>query len=112
MRWRGVSHIELSVSNYEESIKFYDRMFGWLGYASLWTLDVGHRSPYYLARPPVPQSCIGIPPATRDQPRHSADRAPGLHHRALWARSKREVDQFYREFLLKEGLRITEAPAA
>jgi catechol 2,3-dioxygenase-like lactoylglutathione lyase family enzyme len=111
MRWRGVNHVELSVINYEESIKFYDRMFGWLGYASLWTLDVGHRSTYYLARPPVPQSFIGIQPATGDQPLPPAARAPGIHHIALWARSKREVDQFYQEFLLKERVVITDGPA-
>ena len=68
MRWRGVNHVEFSVINYDESIKFYDRMFGWLGYASLWTLDVGHRSTYYLARPPVPHSFIGIQPSMSDQP--------------------------------------------
>jgi len=68
MRWRGVNHVEFSVINNDESIKFYDRMFGCLGYVSLWTLDVGHRSTYYLARPPVPHSFIGIQPATSDQP--------------------------------------------
>ena len=56
MRWRGVNHVEFSVINYDESIKFYDRMFGWLGYASLWTLDVGHRSTYYPKH--VPRSRI------------------------------------------------------
>ncbi len=111
MRWRGVNHIEFSVINYAESIKFYDRMFGWLGYASLGTLDVGHRSTYYLARPPAPHSFIGIQPAKSEQPLHYAERAPGIHHVALWARSKWEIDEFYREFLLKEGLVITESPA-
>ena len=109
MRWRGVNHVEFSVINYDESIKFYDRMFGWLGYASLWTLDVGHRSTYYLARPPVPHSFIGIQPSTSDQPLNHGARSPGIHHVALWARSQREVDQFYREFLLKEGVVITDA---
>jgi Glyoxalase/Bleomycin resistance protein/Dioxygenase superfamily len=60
----------------------------------------------------LPHSVIGIQPAQSDQPLNPADRAPGLHHIALWARSKREVEQFYREFLLKEGVVVTEAPAA
>ena len=111
MRWRGVNHVEFSVINYEESIKFYDKMFGWLGYASLWTLDVGHRSTYYLARPPVPHSFIGIQPSASDQPVDHRARSTGIHHVALWARSQREVDQFYREFLLKEEVAITDAPA-
>jgi len=106
-----VSHVEFSVINYDESIKFYDKMFGWLGYASLWTLDVGHRSTYYLARPPVPHSFIGIQPSASDQPVDHRARSTGIHHVALWARSQREVDQFYREFLLKEEVVITDAPA-
>ena len=56
MRWRGVHHVEFSVLDYEASIEFYDRMFGWLGYASFWTLDIGYRSTYYMARFPVPHS--------------------------------------------------------
>jgi hypothetical protein len=38
-------------------------MFGWLGYKSFWTLNIGYRSPYYMARFPVPHSYIGIQPA-------------------------------------------------
>jgi hypothetical protein len=37
MRLKGVHHIELSALDYEESIKFFDKMFGWLGYKSFWT---------------------------------------------------------------------------
>lgn len=46
MCWRGVSHIEFFVRDYETSVGFYDRMFGWLGYKSVWTLDLGYRSTY------------------------------------------------------------------
>ena len=38
MRWRGIHHVEFSVLDYETSVEFYDRMFGWLGYKSFWTL--------------------------------------------------------------------------
>ena len=46
MRWNGVHHVEFSVLDYEESIAFFDSMFGWLGYKSFWTLDIGYRSTY------------------------------------------------------------------
>jgi catechol 2,3-dioxygenase-like lactoylglutathione lyase family enzyme len=46
MRWKGVHHVEFSVLDYEASLAFYDRMFGWLGYKSFWTLDIGYRSTY------------------------------------------------------------------
>jgi catechol 2,3-dioxygenase-like lactoylglutathione lyase family enzyme len=112
MRFRGVHHVELSVLDYPASIAFYDRMFGWLGYTSFWTLDVGYRSTYYMARFPVPHSYIGIQPAKRGGRLNHLDQATGIHHLALWARSRREVDRFYREFLLREGIDVTDGPRA
>jgi len=38
MRWRGIHHVEFSALDYETSVEFYDRMFGWLGCKSFWTL--------------------------------------------------------------------------
>lgn len=34
MRLKGIHHVEFSVLEYDESIKFFDKMFGWLGYKS------------------------------------------------------------------------------
>ncbi len=110
MRFRGVHHVEFSVLDYENSIKFYDRMFGWLGYKSFWTLDIGYRSTYYMARFPFPHSYIGIQPAEQGDRLNHENRATGIHHIALWARSKREVDAFYREFLLNADVAVTESP--
>ncbi len=112
MRFRGVHHVEFSVLDYENSIKFYDRMFGWLGYKSFWSLDIGYRSTYYMARFPFPHSYIGIQPAEHGERLNHENRDTGIHHIALWARSKREVDAFYREFLLKEEVVVTESPDA
>lgn len=110
MRFRGVHHVEFSVLDYDNAIKFYDRMFGWLGYKSFWTLDIGYRSTYYMARFPVPHSYIGIQPANQGEKLNHEDHATGIHHIALWARSRKEVDQFYRAFLLKERVSVTESP--
>ncbi len=110
MRYRGVHHVEFSVLDYENSIKFYDRMFGWLGYKSFWTMDIGYRSTYYMARFPMPHSYIGIQPAQQGEILRHEERATGIHHIALWARSKREVNKFYMEFLLKEDIEVTESP--
>jgi catechol 2,3-dioxygenase-like lactoylglutathione lyase family enzyme len=112
MRYRGVHHVEFSVLDYEKSIEFYDRMFGWLGYKSFWTMDIGYRSTYYMARFPLPHSYIGIQPAQQGEKLKHEERAAGIHHIALWARSKREVNRFYTEFLLKEDLEITDSPQA
>jgi catechol 2,3-dioxygenase-like lactoylglutathione lyase family enzyme len=46
MRWRGVHHVEFAVLDHDDSIAFYNAMFGWLGYMSFWTLDIDYRSTY------------------------------------------------------------------
>lgn len=110
MRWRGVSHIEFSVLDYEKSVAFYDRMFGWLGYRSFWTLDLGYRSTYYMARFPFLHSYIGVQPAKSGARLDHEARAVGLHHIALWAKNRREVDAFFREFLRPNAIPVSEAP--
>jgi catechol 2,3-dioxygenase-like lactoylglutathione lyase family enzyme len=112
MRWRGVHHVEFSVLDYDASIAFYDKMFGWLGYKSFWTLDIGYRSTYYMARFPVPHSYIGIQPASGGSKLDHAARPVGIHHIALWAKNRREVDVFHAEFLRPNDIHVTEAPAA
>ena len=97
--------------DYDASIAFFDRMFGWLGYASFWTLDISYRSTYYMARFPLFHSYIGIQPARSGGRLNPEEHAPGIHHIALWARSRREVDDFYRDFLQKNGVEVTDPPA-
>ena len=111
MRWKGVHHVEFSVLDYEASIAFFDRMFGWLGYTSFWTLDIGYRSTYYMARFPLFHSYIGIQPATSGGRLDPREHATGIHHIALWAKSRREIDAFHREFLLPNGVEVTDPPA-
>jgi catechol 2,3-dioxygenase-like lactoylglutathione lyase family enzyme len=111
MRWKGVHHIEFSVLDYEESIAFFDRMFGWLGYKSFWTLDIGYRSTYYMARFPFFHSYIGIQPAAADGKLDSEGHAPGIHHIALWAGNRREIDAFHEDFLLRNNVEVTDPPA-
>jgi hypothetical protein len=48
MRWRGVHHVEFAVLHYDDSIAFYDAMFGWLGYSSFSTVDMEYQSIYYM----------------------------------------------------------------
>ena len=111
MRLKGVHHVEFSVLDYEASIAFFDRMFGWLGYMSFWTLDIGYRSTYYVARFPLFHSYIGIQPAATGGKLKPDEHATGIHHIALWAKSRREIDDFHREFLLPNGVEVTEPPA-
>lgn len=111
MRFKGVHHIELSVLNYDDSIKFFDRMFGWLGYKSFWTLDIDYRSTYYMARFPFFHSYIGIQPAETGSKLIHAHHATGINHVALWAKSRKEVDKFYASFLVRNKVGVTDPPA-
>ena len=110
MRLGGVHHVEFSVLDYDNSIEFYDRMFGWLGYKSFWTLDVGYRSTYYMARFPFFHSYIGIQPARQGEKLNYKEHSTGIHHIALWARSRKEVDRFYHQFLVKQNITVTDIP--
>jgi len=111
MRLKGVHHVEFAVLDYEASIAFFDRMFGWLGYRSFWTLDIGYRSTYYLARFPFFHSYIGIQPAKSGGKLRAEEQATGIHHIALWARNRKQVDAFHKDFLLRNRVEVTEPPA-
>ncbi|MGV0740990.1 VOC family protein [Mycolicibacterium sp. XJ870] len=110
MRWRGVSHVEFAVLDYDDSIAFYDAMFGWLGYSAFSTLDMEYQSIYYMTRFDNPHSYIGIQPAHTGNKLAHTDQAVGINHIALWARSRTEVDRFHRDFLIKRDLPVTDEP--
>ena len=110
MRWRGVSHVEFAVLDYERSIAFYDSMFGWLGFDSFSSLNMEYQSIYYMTRFVNPHSYIGIQPARTGETLSHVDQAVGINHIALWARSRGEVDRFHTDFLVGRGLPITDEP--
>lgn len=79
MRWRGVSHVEFAVLDYEKSIEFYDALFGWLGFSSFSSLDMEYQSIYYMTRNVNPHSYIGIQPARAGTRLTHADQAVGIN---------------------------------
>jgi catechol 2,3-dioxygenase-like lactoylglutathione lyase family enzyme len=107
MRFRGLCHIELNVPDYERAIEFYDRMFGWLGYSSFSTLGIGYISTYYTA---FPHSYIGIQPSQHPECVKHEEKRCGINHVALWAKSHREVDSFYTDFLKPQRLVVLDTP--
>lgn len=80
MRWRGVCHVEFAVLDYEESIAFYDALFGWLGFSSFSTLNMEYESTYYMTRNVNPHSYIGIQPARTGVKLTHSDQAVGINH--------------------------------
>lgn len=110
MRWRGVSHVEFAVLDYDDSIAFYDALFGWLGYSSFSSLNMEYLSIYYMTNHVSPHSYIGIQPARTGGKLTHDDQAVGINHIALWARSRGEVDRFHREFLIARSVAVTDEP--
>ena len=110
MRWRGVSHVEFAVLDYDDSIAFYDALFGWLGYSSFSSLNMEYQSIYYFTRYVNPHSYIGIQPARTGGKLTHSDQAVGINHIALWARSRKEIDRFHREFLITRDVPVTDEP--
>jgi catechol 2,3-dioxygenase-like lactoylglutathione lyase family enzyme len=110
MRWRGISHVEFAVLDYDDSIEFYDALFGWLGYSSFSSLNMEYQSIYYMTRNVNPHSYIGIQPARTGGKLTHRDQAVGINHVALWARGRKEVDRFHREFLVRRDIPVTDEP--
>jgi len=110
MRWRGVSHVEFAVLDYDNSIAFYDALFGWLGYSSFSSLNMEYQSTYYMTRHANPHSYIGIQPARSGGKLVHRDQAVGINHVALWARNRKEIDRFHRDFLIARDIRVTDEP--
>lgn len=110
MRWRGVSHVEFAVLEYDESIAFYDCMFGWLGYSSFSSLNMEYQSIYYMTRYANPHSYIGIQPARTGEKLTRSEQAVGITHIALRARGRKEVARFHCDFLTRRHIPVTDEP--
>ncbi|MFW0790319.1 VOC family protein [Gordonia sp. CPCC 205333] len=110
MRWRGVSHVEFAVLEYDDSIAFYDAMFGWLGFSSFSSLNMEYQSIYYMTEHVKLHSYIGIQPARTGGKLVHAEQAVGINHIALWAKSRKEIDDFHRNFLIARGISVTDPP--
>jgi hypothetical protein len=96
--------------DYDRSIAFYDALFGWLGYSSFSSLNMEYQSVYYMTRYAGPHSYIGIQPARTGGKLTHREQAVGINHIALWARNRKEVDRFHREFLVPRDIPVTDEP--
>jgi catechol 2,3-dioxygenase-like lactoylglutathione lyase family enzyme len=101
MRWRGVSHVEFAVPDYEDSIVVYDALFGWLGYSSFSSLNMEYQSIYYFTRYVNPHKlhrhsagpCRREADAQRPSCRHQPHRAVGREQARARPLSSRILDR-------------------
>ena len=107
MPWSGLpNHLDLTASDLERSIGFYDLLLGRLGYVRDQTYagDV----PAWSWRGHGPAFSIGLHRAGSAQAHDR--RAPGFHHLAFHVGSRAEVDALHLH-LRAAGVRILDAPA-
>ena len=101
-----IHHLDLTVTDLERSVEFYEQVLERLGYAR--TFDYAGEVPCWELRRNGTILGIGLHRARTHSPH---DRyAPGLHHVAFHAASRRDVDEFH-EFLRQANIRILDAPA-
>lgn len=98
----GVDHIDLTVSDLGRSAAFYELVLGALGFSRI-------EHPTYTAWSNGRMN-IGLRQATSAQPAGVDRFRPGLHHLALRAKSRSDVDEFHR-FLLAGALPVLDPPA-
>lgn len=97
----GLDHIDLTATDLDRSTGFYALVLGGLGFSR-----VDH--PTYVAFSNGRMN-LGLRAAAPGRPPHDRSQA-GLHHLALRARSRSDVDALHR-LLLDHGLTVLDAPA-
>jgi len=99
----GVEHIDLTVNDVARSRAFYDKVLGELGFRKFESDDYINWS--------NAQMTIAIREASGVHRDAQFDRyRVGLHHLALRARSRADIDAFH-DFLKREKIKILDAPA-
>jgi len=93
-----LSHIEINVSEYAKSIRFYDSILKPLGWERLvCTHDCATYCDGFLK--------IILSPASNEHKQAGFHRKRiGLNHLALYANSKDEVDRYYQNVMKKNGI--------
>ena len=85
----GMAHIQLTVSDMERSVPFYDRLLHSLGMATI----VDTSEFYYCVGG---RTGVAISPASSElRARQFQQRSPGLHHFCFRTRSREDVDEVY-----------------
>ena len=99
----GVEHIDLTVNDVARSRAFFDKVLGELGFRKFDRTDY-----IFWANAQMTIAIREASAANRDA-RFDRYRV-GLHHLALRARSRADVDAFH-DFLVRERIEVLDAPA-
>lgn len=102
---KGIAHINLTVSDFERSLPFYEKLFALIGMRQMIRTD----SYYYCVGKRV---AIGIQSASAENSGKPFDQGrAGLHHFCLSMHSREDVDVLA-AFAADEGMVIVREPAS
>ncbi len=102
----GFDHIDLTVNDLARSTPYYERVLGRLGFA-LYKEESASGSAIFTNG----VTSIAVRPPSAEHRDAEFDRyRVGLHHLALRAARRDDVDRFY-EWLVREGHEVSDAPA-
>ncbi|MBA8889284.1 catechol 2,3-dioxygenase-like lactoylglutathione lyase family enzyme [Dokdonella fugitiva] len=101
-----IHHLDLTVSDLERSLAFYDAMLDVLGYRR--THDYAGSVPVWVSVDAVAKTSIGLHRASVDAAHDR--RAPGLHHVAFQVASRDDVHAAHRR-ALSIGAIVLDEPA-
>jgi glyoxylase I family protein len=95
-----IHHLDLNVSDLERSRAFYDRVLRQLGYRPVDYSAAGDPAGFDWLAPASSGVRLSIGLYRARNPAAKHDRfAPGIHHLALHAESREQVDQLYQTLL-------------
>jgi catechol 2,3-dioxygenase-like lactoylglutathione lyase family enzyme len=106
----AIHHLDLNVSDLDRSGPFYDSVLTLIGFRRINLSAPGEPPGFDWAAPSDTNRPMTIGIYAAKNPGHAHDRyAPGLHHLALSANSRDNVDRLYR-MLLEIRAEILDAP--
>jgi len=95
-----IYHVDIVVSNFNKSAKFYDGLLGWLGYRRIF-YEKGE------AGWGIKGCNIWVGQCKEKFAQHGYHRKRvGVNHIAFHADSRKTVDQFYKEYLQPKSIRV------
>lgn len=95
-----IYHVEINVSDFDESFKFYDGFLDWLGYRRI----SQHKE---WAGWGMKNCSVWVTQSFGEHVQHGYHRRRvGLNHVAFYADSREMVDQFHSEYLHPKGISV------
>ena len=105
MELKGIAHLNLTVSDFERSFPFYEKLFALVGLRPMISTDAY----YYCVGKRI---AIGIQSASAQNASEPFDQGrAGLHHFCLSMQSREDVDALA-AFVADEGMTVVREPAS